>query len=1072
MRTFAAAKIYINFKDYKLMRHFSTLKTLALTACMLLGVGQAWAGDGTKKSPYTVAELNAQKDALAASGDTVWVKADLKGLGEDGTKTDNATVDNVKQMAGLFGDATGEFVAYSWQILGELVLSDLTNTKDLLIALTYGTAGHLYGNTANAQYASNEEPETAHFSLVEVHNALSVKIENGLRGYHINSCYIVPEKVIAVKVSAGYSSSKGAYVNYTNFDGAKATYATPKNAALVLMAASGTYDFVLTTALYEQTISNGNALNPGTQAGVNAGTANNRYRFRFVNDGTKVGFERNSTENCTVTLQSKDEVFLQVNSADNNFGGNYTWETEAKDWITWAGGTYGDYRPLATAVTFDIQNNNGEWPVGEGADYALGNVSTLTMDGITLTGIQGESANPVRIMKNATRGICLWLYKGTSIQFKAPEGKAVTQIAVTMQSGSFDLTPSSGAVAENVWTGNATEVTFGPNANSTRYVWAFAVTLADENDETIKPAAADVEAADIAAFNAVENGKVVKLTLKDARVNAYWDLQGAYYVEDATGATVIKGVTLTAGTALNGYIIGTKSNTEQTDYSTMETAAVEYALTATDASTFEATATTLTGTVMTGAEAAAQANYGRLVTLENVAISGGNNKTLTVDGTALPLKARDYMGVLPSDFTWPEKASKLTGVVVFYMTGWFIMPISAEAIVAAGEQPTEVTFNFTDPNFRENIGEKLADVKGNIYNETFTQDNVSFQVTAGSAASKLYVDANRGQNLVTYKEYTTLTFRAPEGYAITQITFTAAGNSNINNFTASSGTIEGMTWTGNAEGVRFAQGGTSYLANAIVTLAAKTGETTALPAIEYTECANIAAFNALAAGTYAKVTLTDAEVIGKSADGFSTVWIQDATGGCWIQYTSLNDKLKESTKFNGTVYVVARPNSGNVQMKEAESTVNSELTATDITEYTIVEGTLAAVNVAANLNKVVKITGATLEETSTSAGTLKQGEATIAVNNGAETANQQLHKISDWAKDTKLENITIVAILVGKSTTENQLLPISITTGGTGIANINAANAENVVIYNLQGVRMNALQKGLNIVNGKKVVIK
>lgn len=44
--------------------------------------------------------------------------------------------------------------------------------------------------------------------------------------------------------------------------------------------------------------------------------------------------------------------------------------------------------------------------------------------------------------------------------------------------------------------------------------------------------------------------------------------------------------------------------------------------------------------------------------------------------------------------------------------------------------------------------------------------------------------------------------------------------------------------------------------------------------------------------------------------------------------------------------------------------------------------------------------------------------------------------------------------------------------GGTGIAEVNAANAEHVVIYNLQGVRQNRLQKGINIVNGKKVVIK
>ena len=720
------------------MKRISTFKTLVLVGGMLLtGVGQVWAGDGTKASPYTVAELNAQKDALATSGETVWVKADLKGLGVDGSQTVNGTTD-ANECAGLFGDASDTFVAYSYQILGGLDMADLTNTKDLLIGLTYGTAGHPYGNTASPQYATDYEAKTvtdAHFSLVEVHNALSVNIENGLRGYHISSSYIVPEKVIAVKVNAGYSASKGAYVTYTNFDGADATPAvTPKDAALVLMAKSGTYDFVLTSALFDQTISNGNTLGAGTQAGVNAGTTKNRARFAFVNDGGKAGFQRNSDENCTVTLQQKSDVYLQVNSQETNFYGNYAWETSEKNWITWAGGQYSDYHAQA--------------------------------------------------------------------------------------------------------------------------------------------------------------------------------------------------------------------------------------------------------------------------------------------------------------------------------------------------QATEVTFDFTSTGIRENIGTAMTDVKGYIYNETFKADNVTLQITGGSAPSRIYTDTNRGQCLVTYKDYTTLTFKAPEGYAVTQIVFAAAGNSNIKNFTCSSGAITDMIWTGNAEGVRFSQGGTSYLANAIVTLAAKDGSTTVLPAIEYTECANIAAFNALAAGTYAKVTLTDAEVTGVSADGYSTAFIQDATGGCWIQYTSLNAKLAEKTKVNGFVYVVARPSSGNVQMKEAEATINSEITATEIGDYTIAEGTLAEVNVAANLNKVVKITGATLEETSATAGTLTQGDVTIAVNNGTETANQQLHKIADWAKDTKLENVTIVAILVAKSATENQLLPISVTTGGTGIANVNAANADNMAIYNLQGVRMNQLQRGLSIVNGKKVVIK
>lgn len=385
---------------------------------------------------------------------------------------------------------------------------------------------------------------------------------------------------------------------------------------------------------------------------------------------------------------------------------------------------------------------------------------------------------------------------------------------------------------------------------------------------------------------------------------------------------------------------------------------------------------------------------------------------------------------------------------------------------------TTATFDFASPTIREKIGTAMTDVAGYIYNETFTVDGVSLQVTAGSAPSRIYVDANRGQNLVTYKDYTTLTFRAPEGKAITKLEFTAAGNSNINSFTASSGAIEGMVWSGNAEGVRFAQGGTSYLANVIVTLIDKNAQTTTLPEINYVECANIAAFNALENGTFAKLTLTDAEIIGISADGYSTVFIQDATGGCWIQYTSLNAGMKELTKLNGFLYVVKRATSGNTQMKETEDTPESAIETSPIETFSMVEGTIAEVNVATNLGKVVKITGATLTETSATAGTLTQGETSISVNNGTVTANQQLHKIAEWEKDRVLENVTIVAVLVAKSASENQLLPISMVEEEvTGISHVKAAEKE-VNICNLQGVRMNQLQKGLNIVNGKKIVVK
>lgn len=727
----------------------------------------------------------------------------------------------------------------------------------------------------------------------------------------------------------------------------------------------------------------------------------------------------------------------------------------------------------AEEITFDFENNNGNWPVGEGANFADGNLTQpLVVDGVSLTGIQGDATQPCRLMKDNSGITALYVYKLGSIKFNAPEGKALTTIAVTMKSGTFDLTPNNGAVADNVWTGNATEVVFNHANSGNRQMLKIVVTIADENDETVKPDAVtyDTEIADIAAFNAIEDGKVAKLTLTNARVNGVKG--GNYYVEDATGATVIKGVELTAATALNGYIIGTKTTDNGIDYMNDPAVAVEYQLSATDATTFEATATTLVGTVMTAEEATTQANYGRLITLENVSISGsGQNKTLKdAEGNTLAIKARDYMGVLPSDYVWPEQASKITGVLIYYMTGWFLMPISADAIVAAGTQPTEVSFDFTNESLHA-LGAKITDPVGYIYNETYVVDNVELQFVSGSAPTRFYTDANRGACMTMYKEYATMTFRAPEGYAIQQITFTAAGNSSID-FDATSGAIEGMIWTGDAEGVRFLNKATPYLANAIVTLAAKSEATIALAPIDYVECDNIAAFNALEAGTYAKVMLNNAELTGISADGYSTMWIQDASAGCWIQYVSLIQKyLEPNNQVNGFFYVVKRTASGNPQMKEAEDTPKSEFTQTPIGEPTMIEGTLAEVNVAANLNKVVKIKGASFKATGANKGVLTQGDASIDVANGTETANQQLHKV-EFAADAEMNNVTIVAILTAASASKNQLLPICMVEEASGISNVNAANVKGLQIYNLQGIRMNSLQKGLNIVNGKKIVIK
>jgi len=192
-----------------------------------------------------------------------------------------------------------------------------------------------------------------------------------------------------------------------------------------------------------------------------------------------------------------------------------------------------------------------------------------------------------------------------------------------------------------------------------------------------------VEVENIAAFNALEDGRLVKLTLTDAKVTAYNDLFNVYYVEDATAATVIAGVELTVGTALNGVIEGTKI-TNEVDYVNDPVVAVEPMLTVSDASGVTATETELVPTVMTIPEACAQANYAKLITIENVTVSGGNNKTLT-NAEENTIKARDLFGVLSADYTWPTRVEKITGICLYYMTGWFIIPISEEAIVANTE---------------------------------------------------------------------------------------------------------------------------------------------------------------------------------------------------------------------------------------------------------------------------------------------------------------------------------------------------------------------------------------------------
>ena len=389
-------------------------------------------------------------------------------------------------------------------------------------------------------------------------------------------------------------------------------------------------------------------------------------------------------------------------------------------------------------------------------------------------------------------------------------------------------------------------------------------------------------------------------------------------------------------------------------------------------------------------------------------------------------------------------------------------------------EPGTATFDFTTDALHAH-GAAANDQVAQIYNESFVVDNVAMQLVGGQIPVRCYTQSKYGNCVQFGKGMQMIIKPAVEGAAITKVEFTAAGGNAIN-VTPSSGTFADGVWTGNATSLRLnVESSAAYVATIAVSYDKATEESVEMPAVEYVDANGLAELAALDKGTVVRLTLTDAEVIAKSADGWSTAFIQDATGGAWVKYNSLVDRLRENTRLSGTFYVTKNQNSYKVtQISEAEEMPASKFEDADINELSMVEGTLAEVNVAANAERVVKIENAAFKVTNVSSnvetGELTQGDATILVNNGIATALDQLHKLQ-FEEGTEYANCTIVAILNAKNTKgEYQLLPLSIVENtAVGIQKAVTESAP-AVIYNLQGQRISQMQRGLNIVNGKKVM--
>ena len=360
-------------------------------------------------------------------------------------------------------------------------------------------------------------------------------------------------------------------------------------------------------------------------------------------------------------------------------------------------------------------------------------------------------------------------------------------------------------------------------------------------------------------------------------------------------------------------------------------------------------------------------------------------------------------------------------------------------------------FDFLDNNMNLPVGTANDVNAGNLGGKTIVQGYVNLSlVNSATMPTRYYLNANKNQLQVI-----------------------GGGQLNKWGVDGEVGTLseDKLTWEGNTTTVRFTATGALYLTKIVVTTADKDANTvTPADNEEYTEVSSLAEFNALANGTLAKLNLTDAVITSGMINNWG-YYVQDATAGAHFYCTEL--KFDVNDAISGFVYVKKDFNQPGPRIAMTEKTNAENLQVTHNATYVPVEGTFAEVVNAANNNRVVKLAGVAVKGTKETEATITAGDQTLAISNGK--TNYAPYVYQEDLTKVDYSAATVVGILWSNTAgTTYKLYPLSIIEGsGSGIENIdNSRFTVNNAIYNLQGIRLNSLQRGLNIVNGKKVVIR
>ena len=350
---------------------------------------------------------------------------------------------------------------------------------------------------------------------------------------------------------------------------------------------------------------------------------------------------------------------------------------------------------------YDFAGNNLNLEVATPADWedaTKGVISgqELRQGDVVMTAVDGAKTNR---MWRTNAGVT-YLQVGGKITITADEGRAITGITFEVQNYKFFLEAQAGNgeldATNYVWNGNSTAITFdNENAanewNTQSLLLKMTVVTDDANDETYTPDATTyVEVGSIAEFNALEVGTLAKLELNNAQVNGVdWS---AAYVEDATGAVEFDGLNLDLerGDILNGYIYVKRGQFYFDEDPDDDVAGRERPQATNDALTSADTYTKTSGnelqpTLFTMEELLNDANFSRLVALNNVAISK-NGRFYVAEADGQQVRVNDMLGYLPLGTEIPENGEVRNITGIFSWNG-----LAYQIYLTSIETPTAVT---------------------------------------------------------------------------------------------------------------------------------------------------------------------------------------------------------------------------------------------------------------------------------------------------------------------------------------------------------------------------------------------